>query len=374
MQPDLKFPFYAKSSLIFVGLVAFMTIMYLGQGIIVPIILSTIIAIVLSPVVNLFVKKGMNRAVAIAVILSLVMLITALIITLLSIQLMQFSDSFPKLIDKSNEVLNNLVLWVSETFNISIRKVNLWMLAKKTEMLAGGSTMLGQTLLNTGSVLIALLLIPVYIFMILYYQPLLLEFIHMLFKTNVQNEVNSVLTGTKKVIQSYLVGLMLEALIVAILNSASLLILGIDYAILLGVIGALLNIIPYLGGIIAVALPMMIALATKSSSSYCLLVLASYFVIQLIDNNYIIPKVVASKVKINALISIIVVLIGGALWGIPGMFLSIPLTAIIKVICDHIEPLKPWGYLLGDTMPSFLGIRSPFKIVGNKIQLANKNY
>jgi predicted PurR-regulated permease PerM len=57
-------------------------------------------------------------------------------------------------------------------------------------------------------------------------------------------------------------------------------------------------------------------------------------------------------VQLNALISVIAVLIGGAFWGIPGMFLSIPLTAIMKVIFDHIEPLKPWGFLLGNIVPT----------------------
>jgi predicted PurR-regulated permease PerM len=79
-----------------------------------------------------------------------------------------------------------------------------------------------------------------------------------------------------------------------------------------------------------------------------------------------VPKVVASKVKLNALFSIIVVFIGNALWGVPGMFLSIPLLAIVKLICDQIEPLKPWGFLLGDTMPPLIKIK---KIFGkNKVQ------
>ena len=95
---------------------------------------------------------------------------------------------------------------------------------------------------------------------------------------------------------------------------------------------------------------MTIALVTKSPE-YVLYVIGLYTFIQLIDNNYIVPKVVASKVKLNALVSIIAVLAGSALWGIPGMFLSIPLTAIIKLIFDRITPLKPWGLLLGDTMP-----------------------
>ena len=130
-----------------------------------------------------------------------------------------------------------------------------------------------------------------------------------------------------------------------------MLLLGIEYAVVIGIIGAFLNVIPYLGGIVAVALPMMVAFVTKESVSYVFLVLALYIFIQLIDNNYVMPKLVASRVRINALISIIVVLIGDAIWGIPGMFLSIPLTAIIKVVLDHIPSLKPFGFLLGDTMP-----------------------
>jgi len=101
---------------------------------------------------------------------------------------------------------------------------------------------------------------------------------------------------------------------------------------------------------------MMVALATKDSAWYAGYVLVIYYIIQLIDNNYIVPKIVASKVKINALFSIIVVIAGNALWGVPGMFLSIPLLAIVKLIFDHVEELKAWGFLLGDTMPGLLRI------------------
>jgi predicted PurR-regulated permease PerM len=135
----------------------------------------------------------------------------------------------------------------------------------------------------------------------------------------------------------------------------ALLILGIEYAVLLGIIGALLNIIPYIGGVISVAIYMLFALVTKSPE-YMIYVFIAYTLIQFADNNYIIPKIVASKVRINALFSIIAVIAGNALWGIPGMFLAIPLLAIVKLIFDNIESLKPWGFLLGDTMPPILQI------------------
>jgi predicted PurR-regulated permease PerM len=125
-----------------------------------------------------------------------------------------------------------------------------------------------------------------------------------------------------------------------------LLIIGVDYAVLLGIIGAIVNVVPYIGGIISIIFPVIISVVSDTPSD-ALWVVISYLVIQFFDVHYIVPKVVASKVKINALISVIVVLAGGALWGLPGTFLSIPLTAIIKVIFDHIEPVKPWGFLLG---------------------------
>jgi predicted PurR-regulated permease PerM len=186
----------------------------------------------------------------------------------------------------------------------------------------------------------------------LFYHPILLEFFRRIFGEDNRSQASPIISQIKTLIQRYLTGLVIEAFIVAALDTAALLILGIEYAIVLGILGALLNVIPYLGGLVAVALPMMIALVTKASPWYAVYVLAAYYFIQLIDNNYIVPIIVASKVKINALVSIIVVLAFGALWGIPGMFISIPLTAIAKLVFDHIEPLKPWGFLLGDTMPT----------------------
>jgi predicted PurR-regulated permease PerM len=202
--------------------------------------------------------------------------------------------------------------------------------------------------------------------MLLYYQPHLIGFIHRVFGADNDNKVSEILTETKVIIQSYLVGLFAEFAIVAVLNSAGLLILGIEYAILFGVLGAFLNIIPYLGGAITMFLFAAIALVTKSPI-YALYVVAMYAVIQFIDNNYIVPKIVGSKVKLNAFISLLTVIAGAALWGIPGMFLSIPLTAVVKLILDRIESLKSWGYLLGDTMPPLVELKLDFEEILKKL-------
>jgi predicted PurR-regulated permease PerM len=147
-------------------------------------------------------------------------------------------------------------------------------------------------------------------------------------------------------------GLLLEGLIVATMNTIALMILGVPYAILLGILGALLNVLPFIGGILAALLPIVMATITKDGIHTQIGVAISYIVIQFIDNHFLIPYIVSSKVKINALISIIAVLLGGAVWGFSGMFLSIPFIGVLKIIFDRIPEMKPWGKLLGDEIPT----------------------
>lgn len=348
----IKLPLYAKVSLLLIGFYLLISILSVGQGLIVPLILSALIAIVLYPVVNLFVRWKFNRLLAIIVTLLLSFLVIVSFGLFLFSQLSRFSESWPIFVDKFTLLINNTIHWIPGYFDISALKVNNWVAETKTDLLDGSGLAIGQTLLSVGSGIVVLFLIPVYVFLFLFYKPLLLDFIHKLFADNRQKELGLVVTQTKSVIQSYLIGLIIEIALVALLDTVGLLLLGIEYAVVIGILGALLNLNPYIGSMVAVAIPMMIALVTKDSAWSAFYVLLLYYVVQLIDNNFFVPKIVASKVRINALVSIVAVLAGGALWGIPGMFLSIPIVAIVKVVCDHIDSLKPFGLLLGDTMPA----------------------
>jgi predicted PurR-regulated permease PerM len=361
MDQEQKFPFYARVTIFLIGFLALATILYIAQAIIVPLIFAIVISIVLHPVVNFFTRKKINRLVSIIITLFLAFVVIAAFIALMYSQATRFSETWPLLVDRCTTIFNDAIAWASGYFDINQKVIHEWIIKTKNELIDTSSGAIGRTIVSIGGVAVGVFLIPVYIFILLFYHPLLLDFIRRVFGTNNKSQVNEIVTKTKTMVQRYLIGLLIEFVIVASLNSAALLILGIEYAILLGIIGAMLNVIPYIGGVVAVALPMMVALATKSSAWYAVWVLASYYCIQLIDNNYIVPKIVASKVKINALFAILAVLAGNALWGIPGMFLSIPLLAIVKLICDHIEPLKPWGFLLGDTMPPIIHIKPIFK-------------
>jgi predicted PurR-regulated permease PerM len=359
LDKKLILPFYAKASILIIGVVALLAILYIAQSIIVPLVFAFVVAILLNPVVSFFVHFRINRVVAIIITLLLTILVIAAFGVFIYTQAVNFSDSWPLFVKKFTEILNQAISSASDYLNIRPQIIHNWITKTQHELINIDGTLIGQTIVNVGGVIASLVLVPVYIFVILYYKPLLIEFIHRLFKEEHQSNVSVIVSQTKSVIQHYLVGLIIEAIIVGALNSAGLLLLGIQYAVLLGVFGALLNMVPYIGGIIAVGSFMMVALVTKTSPWFAVYVFGVHTFIQIIDNDYIVPKIVASRVKINALFSIFVVLVGNALWGIPGMFLSLPLLAIAKVIFDHIESMQPLGFLLGDTMPPLIKIK-PF--------------
>jgi predicted PurR-regulated permease PerM len=348
MKRPATIVYYSHYSLVFIALVALVYVLYIGQNIILPLIFSTILAILLNPVVNFLLRKRFNKILAISLAISIAVIFLGSLIYFIASQISTFTESLPELRNRINSIFADMIAWISVNFNISAPRIKEWVDETKNEGI-GGTEVIQQTIGTIGGVLTIVLLLPVYIFMLLFYKNMLLEFIRMIFP-NQKHSVSEILAEVKVLIQSYLVGLMIEAAIVATLLSTGLLIMGVDYAVLLGLMGAMLNLIPYIGNIIGTILPSIVAITTKPPV-YILFIIGLYAFVQFVDNNLIVPKIVASKVEINALVSIIIVVVGGAIWGVPGMFLAIPLTAIMKVIFDRIEPLKPVGYLLGDNLP-----------------------
>ena len=368
METANKVPFYTKTAMVFICIIALVATLYVGQHIFIPLLYATIIAILLNPLLNFLVRHKLNKIVAISIAVALAILVATGMFYVVSSQITMVSETYPKLRDKFNIISFEIVHWVAVKFKIKESNIVSWL--NDTENDAINKFAIGEKLTEAGRILVTILLLPVYLYLMLYYKPLLLDFIRKLFHSMHHMAVVEVLLKSKKIIQDYIVGLFFELLIIAVLNSAGLLLLHIDYALFLGIAGAILNLIPYFGGIMAILLPMVIAFVTKDSLLSPFLVFIVYLFIQFIDNHLIIPHIVSSRVKINALVSVVAVLIGDALWGIPGMFISIPMIAVIKVIFDHIEVLKPWGFLLGNivpTAPKFNFIRHKKSAWDNKI-------
>ena len=347
-SPVREYPFYLKATIVLFGLVLLTYALYNLKGILAPICFSFIIAILLNPLVNKLQRNGAHKLVAIGLSLLVALLIVGGILFFISTQLMAFGENLPQLKIKFNEHLADLQQWVAINFKFTIAKQQKVL----ADLMDSSQSFLGGALGSALGTLGLIFLVPIYVFLLLFYKTLIVNFFHEIFAEENTLKVSEVLVETKSAIQSYMVGLLIEALVVAVMNSVALMLLGVEYAILLGVIGALLNMLPYIGGIIAIALPVIIASVTKDGFTTQLGVIGAYTLIQFIDNNFLVPFLVSSRVKINAFFSIFIVLLGGALWGVAGMFLSIPFLAILKIIFDRLPDMRPWGKLLGDTVPT----------------------
>ncbi|MBC3538236.1 AI-2E family transporter [Rufibacter sp. H-1] len=349
-------PFYKKSTLILLGIILLVYVLATLSDILVPIAFSLLLAILLNPLNSRLMRLKIPTVLSIVLTLFIALSVLGIILYFLSSQIIQFGEMVPALKTKFAQILTDLQNFAETTFGVSIQKQTQFL----KDTASSGKALVGRTVSGVLGIFSLLFLIPVYIFLFLLYKPLILNFLFEVFSTRNTQSVAEILHETKSAIQSYIVGLLIEASIVAVMNSVALTILGVPYAILLGVIGAILNLIPYVGGLVAIILPVLMATVTQEGYTTQLLIIGAYALIQFIDNNVLVPRIVSSKVQINALISVLAVLLGGALWGVSGMFLSIPMVAVLKIIFDRIEYLKPWGKLLGDQIPaSYPGQISP---------------
>ena len=314
-----------------------------------PLAMAGLLAVFLHPVETWLIRRGMHKVVAISLALLLAIIVLTGIGVLLSVQLSDFTDDLPKLRQHLNEVYVKARHWVRTEYNVSYRQQDKYIQKAQAETLT--SLQSADTLGIISGPLGTLILIPIYVFLLLYYRSMLMHFVVVLFPQKYADQVRQVLSEIKAVIQSYVVGLLIETACVAGLNSIGLLLLNVQYAILLGIMAAILNLVPYIGGLVATLLTVVVTMSYQPDLSVGLGVVGVFLFVQFIDNNVLVPFIVASKVRINALVSIIGVLIGGALAGVSGMFLSIPAIAILKIIFDRVESLRAWGVLLGDQTP-----------------------
>ena len=344
-NPKIELPFYVKAPLVLLGLALFVLTIYLAGDILFPLFFAAIFAILLLPIEQWLMRRRVPELLAITLTVLLGVVVLLGILYFIYLQAGELATQMPLFKAKLLQAQRQLVGWLDARFGITNERLLGWL----QQATSRATALAGQALSTVSGLLVVSTLVPVYIFLLLLYRERLVNFLIQAFSGRRHDpEVEEVLHESKSTIQSYMTGLLIEGAIVAALNVTGLLILGIPYALLLGVLGALLNFIPYIGGLIAILLPVLMAFITKDDYLYPLGVVGVYMVIQFIDNNLLVPRIVAGKVQVNALAAVVGVLVGNAIGGIPGMFLALPGMAILKIVFDRIEALKPWGMLLGD--------------------------
>jgi len=314
----------------------------------VPFAFAVLLAVLLLPMVNFLERKKFSRVLSIAIALLFSLLFISAIVYFLSTQIINFIDDIPSIKKHLNDHWITLQKWIRAKMNISLKEQNKYFNNAAENLTGSKGEYIRDTFFSITEALMLVILLPIYTFLILYYRDLIRRFLYAVFRKEYSERVTLVINQSKLMINSYMTGLLIEMGIVAACNSIGLLMLGIKYALFFGVLGAVLNIIPYIGIFTATLFTVLVTLTTSNNSSDIIWVIVIMYGIHMLDVNILMPKIIASRLRINALISILGVVAGGALTGISGLFLSVPAVAMIKIICDQVDGLQPWGILLGD--------------------------
>jgi predicted PurR-regulated permease PerM len=340
-------PFYERLSLVLIGLLSLGYIIVQGKEVLDPLIFGFLFAILLLPIAN-FLERRIRLPRALASLFSIILLLVFLggVIYLVGSQISNLASDWPQLKSQVAQSISDLKEWIQNAFHINATRQMSYVHSTTQKIMASGTDVLGTTFGAVSSLMLFYVFILIFTFFILLYRRILIHFIIWVFSSEYEPIVRDIVENIQSILRQYILGLLLEMFVVACLACTAFWIIGVKYSVLLGIIVALFNLIPYLGIFTALLLSTLITFATGSINSAAY-VAGSILGIHAVDSNFLLPTIVGSKVKLNALITFLGIVLGEMIWGLSGMFLSIPLIAILKIIFDRVESLKPWGYLLG---------------------------
>jgi predicted PurR-regulated permease PerM len=369
-------PLTVRRAIELMGIYFLGTIVLAGREIITPVVMAFFLALMLLPILRFLRRKKVPETLAIVLCILFLAIVIGLVVWFFSSQISQLVADFPQIKKNVNQHLGSLSGWIDKKWGFSTERQVQLINEQNDKLFSFASGMLGGAASSVTGTLVFIGLLPIYIFLLLFYKNLLLRFVFLWFPHRTQPKVEEAIRETEVIVKSYLIGLLIQITYITILLGGILLIIGIKHAILIGAIFAILNLIPYVGALIGNIIGVLLTLSSSQEIWPIFAVLGTIAFVQFLDNNILMPRIVGSKVKINALATILGVIVAGSLAGVAGMFLSLPVIAVLKIIFDRTENLRQWGVLLGDERPAkspmeFPVFRRKSRAVQKKIQQQN---
>lgn len=322
--------------------------LYFGKALFIPLSFAMLISFILYPICKGMERKGINNSLSIFIAIFSIAILLVAIIYLLFSQLLEFYHEWPIVKNKLLETQTQLGVFLTEQFGLSIEKQAE--LLKKITSNLGLQVLpfLSSTAYSFSESFFILVLTLVFSALILFHRQLLANALYNIFPSEKRKTIHEILIETIHAYYNFIKGMLLVYLIVGILNSIGLAIIGVPHPFLFGFIASILTFIPYVGIMIASLLPIIISWIEFNSIWYPLAVVLVFTIVQFLEAYVIFPFAVGKRLKINTLVIIAMIVVGGILWGAAGMILFIPFVSIVKLIADRTESLKTLSILLGD--------------------------
>jgi predicted PurR-regulated permease PerM len=345
---SLQLPPYLKALAVLSLLIVVVFILIVGKAILIPLALGAFFAILFTPF-SLFLEKYRFPRI-LSSLISLVLMIGSVagLLSFIVSNLISFSTDFEDVTVRITQLIQQVDQFTSTQFGFKQKLANQLDPDVLLNLLKKNSSNISSFTINAIGSLSSLILIPVFMFFFLLYRDHLVSVLVSIFKNTDPAEVKAQTIRLRKVVLNYISGVGKVMVILAILNITAYSLIGVEHAIFFGIIGAMLNIIPYVGPLIGALLPMSYAFLTMDNLLSPLLILGAYQAIQVLEGNILTPKIVGSQVNLNAFITFLGLLLGASIWGVAGMVLIIPILAILREIFDLSSSTKPFALLLGE--------------------------
>ena len=322
-------------------------LLYYGKPFLVPFVIAALLAMLILPL-SVKLERKMKKALAILISISVLLVALSIIISVFAWQISDISDKAPQIQKNISEKIQELRTFA--TNSLGIPRQQQQKIIKEQQQSSSGkmSTLLTGVFTSFGSFLTNFIIVMVYIFLFLLYRNRFQQFVLKQVPQQEQQNAKEIMHEVRQVAQKYLTGLSIMIVCLWILYSIGFTIAGVDNAIFFAILCGLLEIVPFVGNLIGVSFTLLMSLAQGGETSMIIAILITYAVVQFFQTYLLEPMVVGKNISINPVFTIVGLVGGELLWGLPGMILALPILGIIKIICDRIEPLKPYGFLIGD--------------------------
>ena len=321
--------------------------LYFAREFLIPLAISALLAMLFVPLCRWFENRGMNRIVASIFCVLIFLMGVASIVALLSWQASGISEDLSQISERLTKIAEDIRQFIARNVGISTYKQKQWLEGQSSSESAGAMGLAGTLLSSLMSIVVNSILVLVYLFLFISSRSHLKKFVLMLVPETAIKETEKVIGDGGKVAQRYISGIGTMIVILWVMYSIGFSIVGVESAIFFAILCGLLEIVPFIGNLIGTTLTVLMVISQGGSNGMIIGVLATYLLVQFIQTYILEPLVVGSEVNINPLFIILVIVLMEIIWGIPGMILAIPMFGLVKIVCDHVKPLKPYGFLIG---------------------------
>lgn len=321
--------------------------LYFAKGFLVPLTLAGLFSMLFIKLCNWFERRGLGRGFASLICISLFLITITCAIFLLSWQLSSLSENVDEMKNRLLEMLNAFRKWINQTVGISWKEQEK-MIKEQGQSSGGSAGAMAMSFAGGAfSVLVNTVLVTVYMYLFLFYRGHIKNFILKLVDRGEKSLADEVVHKSGKVAQKYLSGMGAMIFVLWVMYGIGFSVIGVENAIFFAILCGLLEIVPFIGNLTGTSITVLSVLAQGGDSKLIIWVVLTYLVVQFLQTYILEPLIVGEQVNINPLFTIMSIVLGETIWGIAGMILAIPLIGILKIICDHVPELQPYGFLIG---------------------------